>query len=152
MSHAFLASVAYSYEPMRLRRQLGRHLLLTTLVLGLGLLGLLRHHHAAHPATRIALDHHPLPVHSHSQRSSGAGRRSGNGTVSMGDHASPVNVAHLGGGDSPQVVALVALPSSSLRFGKPAPQAFPRERNVLAQGSAARAPGSPRGPPTFSIA
>lgn len=126
-------------------RKLGQLGLLTALVVVLNVFCLLKCAHSSHPAAHHT-SHNTLP-HSQ-QRGSSRSRLSATGQASS-DHAE-VSVA-------PKLKPIVdlsahlALPSNALELFTPTFVSAPlAEQPVLSLGSAARAPGAPRGPPSNS--
>jgi hypothetical protein len=117
-------------------------------MLGLGVMGAL--HHYGHPASHIASSHQPLPVQTHTRRgTTHSGRRSSDSGASASDHADAVSYHHHGGGsDNPPPVAMLAIGLPAIVYATPVKPLA--SENELAFGGAARAPGSPRGPPTLS--
>ncbi|HVG27073.1 MAG TPA: hypothetical protein VM865_05675 [Acidobacteriaceae bacterium] len=119
--------------------------MITALIVAVSVLCGLRQTHRAHAVH--ASQHPPTMPHSHGRNSSRAGR-SGNSVITS-DHVDSGVHRDFSAGAGPQTLAM--LPSTSAMMFAERTIALPMaDENVLALGSAPRAPGAPRGPPTLS--
>lgn len=118
--------------------------LLATLMLAINVFCVAKCLHERHPML-----HHTGAHNTQSQRGTSRGRLSATGHAAAGDHADAKFAPKLK--PTVELSAHVALPSQAMRIFVPqfvdAPLA---EQPVLSLGSAARAPGAPRGPPSNS--
>lgn len=118
--------------------------LLATLVLAINVFCLVKCLHERHPML-----HHTGAHNMQSQRGTSRNRLSATGQSTQGDHADAKFAPKLK--PTVDLSAHLALPSQSLqRFAPQFVSAPLAERPVLSLGSAARAPGAPRGPPSNS--
>ncbi|MDE1160535.1 MAG: hypothetical protein PW792_01160 [Acidobacteriaceae bacterium] len=130
-------------------RHFVRSLLLTGIMLGLSVMGVVRLHHA-HVASHLASSHHPVPVQQQTRRSPNSGRRSGDNSASASGHAEFGSYHHIGSGGGPAIASALPVSAPALRFDAPLHSHPLATRNVVAVGSAPRAPGDPRGPPQLA--